>query len=83
MVSYFQFELKQARCGPFFHIQDLKVQKQKFKNIKWPYLAHFSSNLKNKTTLFTLTFEVISGSAKTNKSCSTELLFNVFSVVGR
>ena len=56
--SYFFIWAKISKIWPFSLFQALKVQKYKFQNMIWPYLTHFSSNWKNKTTLFCLTLKV-------------------------
>jgi len=58
VVLIFHFKLKWARYGHFYVSHFFTFKTKILKSRKWPYLAHFSSKWKNKTTLFSLTFKV-------------------------
>ena len=58
MVLFFHFELKWLSYGHFYVSHHLISETKNQKSRKWPYLAHFSSKWKNKTTFFSPTFKV-------------------------
>ena len=58
VVLFFHLELKWATYGHFYFSQLLTFKTKMSKLRKWPYLAHFCSKWKNKTTLFSSTLKV-------------------------
>ena len=58
VVLVFHFEQKWPSCGHFHISQNMISETKNQKSRKWPYLAHFSSKWKNKTTLFSSTLKV-------------------------
>ena len=58
VVLVFHFEQKWPSYGHFHVSQHMISETKNQKSRKWPYLAHFSSKWKNKTTLFSSTLKV-------------------------
>ena len=68
VVLFSHFKLNWGRYEQFYVSKPFPLQSIPFKNEKCQYPAHFSSNQKNKTTLFSSTFKV---------SYDTVIFFNI------
>ena len=58
VVLFFHLEVKWPSYGHFHVSQQTASETKNQKSRKWPYLAHFNSKWKNKTTLFPSTLKV-------------------------